>query len=345
MRRLLYSPILALALLLECPSPAAAEPPLPQRPPPSKAEHDLQQQAQRLVAEGRIADARDVHLTLWRLSRSASDAFNVGMLSFRIREFATAAEFLAIYFDMVGTPDAPKIRVPPGHRDRYEAARASFAEARRHIGMLEVRVSDPGADVLVDGRQVGVSPLKHPVFVAPGQHRVAAQLGGAKVGDVVAVEAGGERTVRLVFVPAQPAAPPLRPMASSGRGSSPAAPLRSQPGPKLRWWTVGGLAATSAALGVLGGVSVDRANDAAGDRTAALHHVRWENAHGCPGASACGDFTAADGRAKTWTAISVGSFIGAGLAVAGAGAAAYLLAPEAPVRVGSAPGAMVSVSW
>ncbi|WP_437478481.1 hypothetical protein WME75_30370 [Sorangium sp. So ce1014] len=345
MQRLLYGPVLALALLLECPSPAVAEPPLPQRPPPSKAEHDLQQQAERLVAEGRIADARDVHLTLWRLTGSASDAFNVGMLSFRLREFATAAEFLTIYFDRVGTPDAPKIQVPPGHKDKYGAARANFAEARRHIGALEVRVSDPGADVLVDGRQVGVSPLKHPVFVAPGQHQVAAQLGGAKVGDVVAVEAGGERTVRLMFVPAQPAAPPLRPVASGGRGLPPAAPPRSQPGPTLRWWTTGALAASSAALGVLGGVSVVKANDAGDDRTAALHHVRWENAHGCPGASACGEFTAADGRATTWTAISVGAFIGAGLAAASAGAAAYLLAPEAPVRVGSAPGAGVSVSW
>ncbi|MGK3960411.1 hypothetical protein WMF38_46080 [Sorangium sp. So ce118] len=345
MRRLLYSPILALVLLLECPSPAAAEPPLPRRPPPSKAELDLQRQAERLVAEGRIADARDVHLTMWRLTRSASDAFNVGMLSFRIREFVTAAEFLTIYFDRVGTPDAPKIWVPPGHKDKYEAARANFAEARRHIGALEVRVSDPGADVLVDGRQVGVSPLEFPVFVAPGQHQVTAQLGGAKVADVVAVEAGGERIVRLVFVTAEPAAPPVRPVASSRRGLPPAAPPRAQPGHDLRWWTVGAMAATTAALGVLGGVSVAKADDAADDRTAALHHVRWENAQGCPGASACGDFTAADGRAKTWTAISVGSFIGAGLAAAGVGAAAYLLAPAAPVRVGSAPDALVSISW
>ncbi|XXT16782.1 hypothetical protein WME94_41780 [Sorangium sp. So ce429] len=169
MRRLLYSPILALVLLLECPISAAAEPPLPRRPAPTKAEQDLQEQARRLVNEGRIADARDVHLTLWRLTGSASDAFNVGMLSFRLHEFATAAEFLTIYFDRVGTPEAPKIWVPPGFKDNYELARANFAEARRHIGALEVRVSESGADVLVDGRQVGVSPLTSPVFVAPGQ--------------------------------------------------------------------------------------------------------------------------------------------------------------------------------
>ncbi|XXT16781.1 hypothetical protein WME94_41775 [Sorangium sp. So ce429] len=45
------------------------------------------------------------------------------------------------------------------------------------------------------------------------------------------------------------------------------------------------------------------------------------------------------------TGLAVGAFIGAGLAAAGAGVAAYVLGPEAPVRVGSAPGALVTVSW
>ena len=84
-------------------------------------------EAKRLVDQGRIADARDIHLTLWRLTRSASDAFRVGMLSFRLREFPMAAEFLSIYFDMVGTPEAPSIWVPPGFKEGYELARANFA--------------------------------------------------------------------------------------------------------------------------------------------------------------------------------------------------------------------------
>ncbi|XYH95162.1 hypothetical protein ACMHYB_46360 [Sorangium sp. So ce1128] len=352
MRRLLYSPILALGLLLECPISAAAEPPLPRRPAPTKAEQDLQEQARRLVNEGRIADARDVHLTLWRLTGSASDAFNVGMLSFRLHEYATAAEFLTIYFDKVGTPEAPKIWVPPGFKDNYELARANFAEARRHIGALEVRVSDPGADVLVDGRQVGVSPLTSPVFVAPGQHRVSAQLAGVHVEQPVAVEAGGERTVWLVLdtrakAPGAAAAAPAGPRSSKTEGlPGGTAAQRSRTEPAVRWWTVGALAATSAALGVVGGVAVVKANVAADERQQAHRRVLAASSSGCPGGGpACDAFTAADGDVKTMTGLAVGAFIGAGLAAAGAGVAAYVLGPEAPVRVGSAPGALVTVSW
>ncbi|XXT15761.1 hypothetical protein WME94_36495 [Sorangium sp. So ce429] len=336
----------AVLLLLSSPAPATAAPP-PRRPPSTGPEQEMLDQAKRLVDQGRIADARDIHLTLWRLTRSASDAFRVGMLSFRLRDFQMAAEFLAIYFDMVGTPDAPKIWVPPGFKESYELARANFAEARRHVGALEVRVSEPGAAVLVDGRQVGVSPLKLPVFVAPGQHRVGAQLAGAQVEVPAAVDAGGERTVWLVLRRAGAEAP-AAPRASKAVDLPGAAPPRAMRGPALRWWTAGALAATSAAFGVVGGVSVAEANDAANDRDAAFVRARWEVFRCHPGLPACDAYAEADGRAKTFTALSVGAFIGAGVAAGGAVAAGFLLAPETEVRVGAvgaAPGLALSFSW
>ncbi|AUX45067.1 hypothetical protein SOCE26_065480 [Sorangium cellulosum] len=346
MRRIQTS-LAAALFLLACPALAGAEP-LPRRPPSTAPEREMLDRAKRLLDQGRIADARDIHLTLWRLTKSASDAFRVGMLSFRLGDFPMAAEFLSIYFDMVGTPDAPKIWVPPGFKESYELARANFAEARRHVGALDVRVSDPGAAVLVDGRQVGVSPLKLPVFVAPGRHRVGAQLAGTRVEEPVVVDAGGERTVWLMVRRAGADAPARSP-ASKTAGVPGAAPPRPARGPALRWWAVGGLAATSAALGVLGGVSVVEANDAAGDRDAAIARVRWEVFRCRPGLPACDAHAEADRRAKAFTALSVGAFVGAGLAAGGAVAAGFLLAPEAKVRVGAAvgtaPGVALSFSW
>ncbi|WP_437730656.1 hypothetical protein [Sorangium sp. So ce1335] len=342
MRRPLLSPITAVLLLLSCAAPARAEP-LPRRPPPTGPEQEMLDEAKRLVDQGRIADARDIHLTLWRLTRSASDAFRVGMLSFRLREFPMAAEFLSIYFDMVGTPEAPRIWVPPGFKEGYELARANFAEARRHVGALEVRVSEAGAAVLVDGRQVGASPLPRPVYVAPGQHRVGAQRAGQRVEEPVAVDAGGERTVWLVLRRAEAEAAARPPT-----GKPAAAQPRPARDPALRWWTVGGLAAASAALAVVGGVSVAEANDAAGERDAAFVRARWEVFRCRPGLPACDAYAEADGRARTFTALSAGAFIGAGLAAGGAVAAGFLLAPEAKVgvgAVGTAPGAALSFAW
>ncbi|WP_437670008.1 hypothetical protein [Sorangium sp. So ce131] len=270
------------------------------------------------------------------------------MLSFRLGDFRTAAEFLSIYFDMVGTPDAPKIWVPPGFKESYELARANFAEARRHIGALDVRVSDPGAAVLVDGRQIGVSPLTLPVFVAPGRHRVSAQLGGTRVEEPVVVDAGGERTVWLIVRSAGEGAQ-ARPLASEAVDVPGAAPPRPTQRPALRWWVVGGLAATSVALGAFGGVSVAEANDAAGDRDAAFVRARWKVFRCRPALPACDAHAEADRRAKTFTALSVGAFVGTGLAAGGAVAAGFLLAPEAKVRVeaavGTAPSVALSFPW
>ncbi|WP_437954967.1 hypothetical protein WME76_25835 [Sorangium sp. So ce119] len=346
MRRSLHIPITAVLLLLSCPAPARAEP-LPRRPPPTRPEQEMLDEAKRLVDQGRIADARDIHLTLWRLTRSASDAFRVGMLSFRLREFPMAAEFLSIYFEMVGTPEAPRIWVPPGFKEGYELARANFAEARRHVGAIEVRVNEPGAAVLVDGRQLGVSPLPRPVYVAPGQHRVGAQLAGQRVEEPVAVDAGGERTVWLVLRRAAAEAPVRLPTSKAAARSS-AAPPRPARDPALRWWTVGGLAAASVALGVAGGAAVAEANDAGGERDAAFVRARWEVFRCRPGLPACDAYAEADGRARTFTALSAGAFVAAGLAAGGAVAAGFLLAPETSVRVGAvgtAPGAVLSFGW
>jgi hypothetical protein len=278
------------------------------------------------------------------------------MLSFRLHDFERAAEFLSIYFDMVGTPDAPKIWVPPGFKESYELARANFAEARRHIGALDVRVSEPGAAVLVDGRQVGVSPLPRPVYVAPGQHRVSGQLAGELREVVAAVDAGGERTVWLTLprvraeVPAHPfrAEAPPHPSVSKVASRPVAPPPPSTRSPALRWWTVGALAATSAVLATVGALSVVEANDAADERDAAFSRAEREVFHCRPGLPACDAYADADGRTKTFTALSVGAFVGAGLSAGGAVAAGFLLAPQAKVRVaaaGTAPGVRLSFSW
>lgn len=344
MRRLLESSFFAVVLLLE--SSAMSAPP-PTEPPEPPAQKEMREQANRLVEQGRLADARDIHVAIWRLNGRPMAAFNVGSLSSRIRDFTTAAEFLTLWLDLVGSADAPKVLVSSaeGHKKRYEQARVDLQGALKQVEAIRVNVSDPGADVLVDNRRIGVSPLKFPVFVNPGQHRVVAQLGGARVEEVVTSAAGAERTVRLVL-PATPATPATATRAAKSSGTPIATVPASKPSPWARWLPIGGLAATSVALGVFGGVAVVTTNSATDERTAALGHVRQESAIGCPGAASCDDFTSADGRAKTWTGLAVASFIGAGLAAVGAGAV-YVFAPSSssPIRVGVAPSGALIADW
>ncbi|WP_437951509.1 hypothetical protein WME98_12275 [Sorangium sp. So ce296] len=345
MRSSLYTLIPVLALLMESSAMAAPPPAEPQEP---AAQRQMRAQAGRLVGGGHLAEARDVHLSLWRVGRRPLDAFNVGTLSQRIRDYPTAAEYLTLWLGLVGSPEAPRGPAPWTEQDRqkHAQARVDLQAAREHVGALEINVSDPGAEVLVDGRRVGLSPLRAPVFVWPGQHRVSARLGGARKEELVTATAGGEHTVRLVL-PASPAEAQIDGARGprSAAGAPSLAPPSPGPGPARRWLTVGGLAATSAALVVFGGIAAGVAGGAAEERDAALARVQADSVSGCPGGAACGQFTDADGRAKTWTALSAGAFVGAGLSAAGA-AAAYLLLPAGPVRVttGGA-GVQLATSW
>jgi hypothetical protein len=233
---------------------------------------------------------------------------------------------------LVGPPEAPKVPVPSAseHKAQYEQARVDLQGALKQVEAIQINVSDPGADVLVDNRRIGASPLKFPVFVSPGRHRVVAQLGGALVEEIVSSTAGGDRTVRLVL----PTAPARTTTTQVDRtsGAPVTAASASSPSPLARWLPVGGLATTAVALGIFGGVAVSSANSAADERDAAILRVQRDSVNGCPGGAACGDFTDADGRAKTWTALSIGAFVGAGLSAAGA-TAVYLLLPTGPVHI------------
>jgi tetratricopeptide (TPR) repeat protein len=71
-------------------------------------------------------------------------------------------------------------------------------EIKNLVGTLAIEVDRPGATVLVDGREVGVSPLPKPVLLSPGSHEVTARLSGADFPvEKVRMLAGKEVTVRL----------------------------------------------------------------------------------------------------------------------------------------------------
>jgi tetratricopeptide (TPR) repeat protein len=79
-----------------------------------------------------------------------------------------------------------------------EATIAIEKEIRNLVGTLNVEVDRPGATVVVDGREVGVSPLSKPVLLAPGSHEVTARRPGVEfASQKVRMLAGKELSVRL----------------------------------------------------------------------------------------------------------------------------------------------------
>jgi tetratricopeptide (TPR) repeat protein len=86
-------------------------------------------------------------------------------------------------------------RVPRTRRQQVKALIA-FLESR--LGELSVTTDRPNARVSVDGRVVGSTPLRKPIRVAPGTHKISAALEGApSLVRIVTVGEAEHQTVAL----------------------------------------------------------------------------------------------------------------------------------------------------
>jgi hypothetical protein len=157
--------------------------------------------------------AEDLFRRAWEIEKTYDIAGNLGHIELLNGKPLEAAQHLRFCLD--GLPpsetDAQRVRV-----------QERFNEARRQIGAISIDLSEAGADVLVDGRSVGASPLVAEVLVAPGLHRVRAVKSGFDVTEEsVDVEKGGSRSVTLSIKPSRPlpaassSAAPIAPLASS----------------------------------------------------------------------------------------------------------------------------------
>ncbi|HTN88344.1 MAG TPA: hypothetical protein VL242_31905 [Sorangium sp.] len=180
----------------------------------SDAQHRLERSADRAVAEGQLAKARDIWLQIWQLAPSEKAACNVGQLAFRVADMPRAAEFLSLCLEKTPAPAGPEAR------ERYASRALDLARARQEIGALTFAVPQ-GAQVSIDERPVGRAPLGREVFVAPGSHRVRAALDTAAKETAVEVRAGEARLVVIDLAAAAPA---------GGRKAAPRAPAQ----PRLR---------------------------------------------------------------------------------------------------------------
>ncbi|MEW5853824.1 MAG: PEGA domain-containing protein [Myxococcota bacterium] len=89
---------------------------------------------------------------------------------------------------VVGVKEAAQLaskdrKVPDNITAIADAARALVGlvltgQARERRGLVELKVSEPGAGILVDGREVGQSPMKEPVRLDEGKREIIIKKGG-----------------------------------------------------------------------------------------------------------------------------------------------------------------------
>jgi hypothetical protein len=98
--------------------------------------------------------------------------------------------------------------------EQRQAAREGLETAKASIAVVNLTVEPSDAEILVDGKTVGRSPLNDPLYLSPGEHTIVAQKGGETARRRLTVEAGGEINERLTIG----AAPARAPAAATAPG-------------------------------------------------------------------------------------------------------------------------------
>ncbi|WP_438004696.1 hypothetical protein WME89_38935 [Sorangium sp. So ce321] len=303
----------------------------------SDAQRRLERSADRAVAEGQLAKARDIWLQLWQLEPSEKAACNVGQLAFRVADMPRAAEFLALCLEKTPAPGGGEAR------ERYASRALDLARARQEVGALTFAVPQ-GAQLSIDDRPVGRAPLGREVFVAPGSHRVRAALGTAAKETAVEARAGEARLVVIDL-----AAPAPAPVADQRRQATPRAPApprllapagQADEGPAAGLILVGGVA--TAGCFTLGAIFLteSRGHERRFDDLIARNHggYRIAGAELQRAQSAYSAMERADERAAV--ALVAGALLGAGTLV-------YALFPRSrgPRLTATGPGLGLELTW
>jgi hypothetical protein len=130
---------------------------------------ELYKQANALYDQKKLAEAEVLYLQAWNLKKTYDVACNLGAIELDLAKPRDAAEHLAYALQ----------EFPAGGKaSAREQIEGRSKKAREQVGALRVRVSTPGARVVVAGRAVGSSPIADEVFVEPGSVSVEASLPG-----------------------------------------------------------------------------------------------------------------------------------------------------------------------
>jgi len=341
----------------QVPEPEASPRPAAQADVSSSSQQSVKERAKALVMKAtdaaladRWLEAEALFRDAWALEQTFDIAGNLGHFELKNGKPREAAEHLRFCLRALppSETDTQRIRV----QERLD-------EAKKQIAAIVIDVSVIGAEVTVDGRSVGTSPLEGDVFVEPGSHRVRVTRTGFDAAEqIVQTEKGGSSAVTISLSPTiQRSLPPTRtppssstaaiPLAASGRSS--AAPARESTsffhGLKPGILAGGGaLVASSIALGIgLATVSTTHETDAT------LLRERLDRKNGPAAchddkelANDCADLASAT---NDGAAMSIGSKVAFGVAGAAlAGTIAYVIFGRSSVDLGKGTTVLPSVT-
>jgi hypothetical protein len=252
--------------------------------------------ARELMKEGDVqygkqewVKARTAYIAAWALKKHWSIAASLGDTELRMGLHQEAAEHLAAMLTLS----------PP--EDRRKDGEKLLAEAKQHVGTIDLRVEPSGTDVSVNGEPRGRTPLAAPIFLKPGTHTIELKkVGFLSRGKTLEVQRGATEVVTVQLEPEGGVAPggPKGPQGPTPPGG----PGKGQPPEPRPLWPavllgvgggtllVGGASLLGAAFAVRGGADddlgstfCDAANPACDESNGALDTANTLGAAGLTG--------------------------------------------------------------
>jgi hypothetical protein len=175
--------------------------------------------------------------------------YNIGQVRIQLGDYARARTALEQYLQE-GAAQIPAAR--------GEAVKNDLEMLEGRTATLMIQTNPPGAEVLLDGEVLGVTPLDKPTLMNAGDHSVEVRKAGFRTRLLRRTLAGkdaGELMVELDEIPATVVTPEVSPK------QAPPAPPRSMTPIWIGWTTTGVLAAGAAVTGILGMKAADDLDD------------------------------------------------------------------------------------
>ncbi|AKV03781.1 hypothetical protein AKJ09_10444 [Labilithrix luteola] len=127
--------------------------------------------------------------------------YNVGIVYQQLKDYARALDAYERYVEEGGAGIA---------EDRLADVNARIERLKGRVGHLDIRTTEPGAEVTIDDRVVGTTPLR-PVRVNSGQRKVTVHLAGRPAQSRILDLAGGETKVTTFDLVVASTTPPPEP--------------------------------------------------------------------------------------------------------------------------------------
>ncbi|HKO54178.1 MAG TPA: PEGA domain-containing protein [Polyangiaceae bacterium] len=183
----------------------------------------------------------------YQLSNNYKVLYNIGQVRIQLGRYAKAKEALEDYLKTGGANLSP---------ERSQAVKKDLATLAERTASLNVVTREVGADISLDGKLIGTSPLSAPVIVDAGEHTLVLHKSGFYDSAQSVTLAGhdqAELTVELKPIP-------VVAQAKAGDGkAAPVAPAKSSNAAMwVSWAAAGTLAATA---GVVGYFGISKANE------------------------------------------------------------------------------------